>query len=190
MKDFLREWLKVVEQCSLCELCNLCVNRTNSVWGRGNAIGTIMFVGEAPDENEDVQGMPFVGEAAVLFESILSAQEFDKNSYFITNILKCTAGGSKMPYDNEIEKCLYYLRAQVSLIKPSIIVCLGSTATRHIIGKDNKMNQSKGLWIQRKGYWMISTYHPSEILSDSNKKVQFWLDFKKVKEKYKELSGI
>jgi DNA polymerase len=159
------------------------MSRTNIVIGRGNINAPIMFIGEGPGEQEDKQGVPFVGAAGQLLDTLLEALMFNPDEYYIANIVKCRPPNNRVPNDEEAEKCLPYLRNQVALIKPRILVCLGSTAARYVISKDIKITQIRGQWIERKAYWIMPTFHPAALLRDQSKKVLLFKDIKEVKKK-------
>jgi len=122
-----------------------------------------------------------------LLDILLDALMIKKEDYYIGNIVKCRPPGNRVPFDEEAEKCLPFLRNQVALIRPKIIVCLGSTAMKYIIDKNAKITQIRGNWIERKGYWIMPTFHPAALLRDESKKILMWEDFKKVKQKMEEL---
>lgn len=184
------DWEELTRQCSGCKNCNLGDNRTNIVIGRGNRNAPLMFIGEGPGEQEDLQGLPFVGPAGKLLDLLLDALMIGSDDYYIANIVKCRPPKNRVPLDEEAEKCLPYLRNQVALIKPKIIVCLGATAMKYIIDKEARITQIRGQWIERKGYWIMPTFHPAALLRDDSKKVLMWEDFKKVKEKLEEVKSV
>jgi DNA polymerase len=171
-----------------CTKCRLYMNRTNTVLGEGNPAASVMFIGEAPGADEDRLGRPFVGKAGQLLDKALNALDFyrDKN-FYICNICKCRPENNRTPEDDEAEACLPYLRKQVVIVKPKIIVCLGATSAKHIIDKQARITSIRGKWFEKKGYYIIATFHPAALLRDESKKRLFWEDLKKVKEKYDEI---
>ncbi|MEY8762707.1 MULTISPECIES: uracil-DNA glycosylase [Clostridium] len=178
-------WKELYEECVNCHKCKLGDNRTNMVFGDGNPGGKIMFIGEAPGADEDRTGLPFVGRAGQLLTRTLeSIGLYRKNDYYICNICKCRPENNRTPYTQEEEACIPYLRNQVALVKPKIIVCLGATAMNCILGKDWRITRDRGKWVERKGFYMTATFHPSAILRDENKKAPFWEDLKDIKKKY------
>lgn len=177
------DWLQLNTTCHNCQACELGRTRTNIVIGRGNINAPILFVGEGPGEQEDIQGKPFVGAAGQLLDTLLEALMFKPDEYYIANVVKCRPPNNRVPTDDEAEKCLPYLRNQVALIRPKIIVCLGSTAAKYVISKDIKITQIRGQWIERKGYWMMPTFHPAALLRDQSKKALLFRDIKEVKQK-------
>jgi len=181
-------WRDLYEQCNSCEKCSLSTNRKNMVFGDGNLKAAIMFIGEAPGADEDEQGKPFVGKAGQLLTKGLTALNLMRDrDYYICNICKCRPENNRTPYDEETESCLPYLRNQVALVKPKIIVCLGATAMKNIIDRDWKITRDRGKWIERKGYSMIATFHPAALFRDESKKQLFWKDLKNIRQKYDEL---
>lgn len=177
------EWDQLNSTCEGCQSCELGSMRTNIVIGRGNANAPVMFIGEGPGEQEDKQGLPFVGPAGQLLDVLLEALMFKPDDYYIANVVKCRPPNNRVPNDQEAEKCLPYLRNQVALVKPRIIVCLGSTAAKYIIARDVKISQIRGQWIERKGYWIMPTFHPAALLRDQSKKALLFTDIKEVKKK-------
>lgn len=180
-------WEQLNLACGSCQLCELGKLRNNVVVGRGNVKAPIMFIGEGPGEQEDVQGQPFVGAAGQLLDTLLEALAFKTEDYYIANVVKCRPPHNRIPNDDEAEQCLPYLRNQVALIRPSIIVCLGSTAARYVISKDIKITKIRGQWHEQKGVWIMPTFHPAALLRDSSKKVLLFKDIKAVKLKKDEL---
>lgn len=174
-------WEELTIECTKCKRCSLADGRTNIVIGRGSTNASLMFVGEGPGEQEDKQGLPFVGPAGKLLDLLLDALMIGKEHYYIANIVKCRPPGNRIPLDKEAEECLPFLKKQVLLVKPKILVCLGATAVKHIIDKEAKITQIRGQWIEKKGYWIISTFHPAALLRDESKKILMWEDFKKIK---------
>lgn len=180
-------WEELTSKCKECKECSLGNTRSNIVIGRGNVNAPMMLIGEGPGEQEDLRGLPFVGPAGKLLDLLLEALQINQEDYYIANVVKCRPPGNRVPLEEEAEKCLPLLRNQVALIKPKIIVCLGATAMKHIIDKNSKITQIRGQWIERKGYWIIPTFHPAALLRDEAKKILMWEDFKKVVEKLEEL---
>ncbi|MFZ5986096.1 MAG: uracil-DNA glycosylase [Bacillota bacterium] len=176
-------WEELIKECTSCKKCDLGAGRTNIVIGRGNNDAPLLLVGEGPGEQEDIQGLPFVGAAGKLLDLLLKAVMIKEGQYYIANIVKCRPPGNRVPTDEEAENCLPYLRNQVLLIKPKIIVCLGGTSMKYIIDRNARITQVRGQWIERKGYWIMPTFHPAALLRDESKKILMWEDFKKVKQR-------
>lgn len=182
-------WEELIEECEKCRRCNLANNRTNVVIGRGNMDAPMMLIGEGPGEQEDEQGRPFVGPAGQLLDVLLQAQEIDVDQYYMCNIVKCRPPENRSPQKEEVELCIPFLRNQVALVKPRIIVSMGAVAMKYIIDKDSKITQIRGKWIKRKGYWIMPTFHPAALLRDPSKKAFMWGDFKNISKRLRELTG-
>ena len=181
------DWRVLYENVRTCDKCRLCSTRTNVVFGVGNQKSPILFVGEGPGRDEDLQGEPFVGQAGKLLDKMLAAINLKRKSVYIANIVKCRPPRNRTPFDDEAKTCLPYLRAQTALISPKIIVCMGQTASRYVIDENIHVTRDRGKWIERKGVWIISTYHPAALLYDEKKKRDAWEDMKAIRDKLKEL---
>lgn len=173
---------QIREKVSGCRLCSLCETRTNTVFGRGGSSPKILFVGEAPGEQEDRQGAPFVGAAGKLLDLYLDFIGLEEEDYYIANILKCRPPRNRDPLPEEEEACMPYLRRQVSVLSPGILVCLGRVAAKRIISPDFRITKQRGIWYDRGGIKVIATYHPSALLRDPAKKEESLSDFKKILE--------
>ena len=136
-----------------------------------------------------MQGEPFVGPAGKLLDKMLASIGLDREKVYIANIVKCRPPGNRDPHDDEQEACMNYLRYQLMLVKPKIIVCLGRIAATAIIDKDFKITRQHGQWTERKGYWFIATYHPSALLRDESKKRPAWEDLKLIRAKLDEIEN-
>ncbi|MCK5130401.1 MAG: uracil-DNA glycosylase [Clostridiales bacterium] len=180
--DTHEELINIINHCTACPLHE---KRMKAVPGEGALDATVMFVGEGPGRDEDISGRPFVGAAGQLLDKILKAIDLPRDSVYITNIVKCRPPENRNPKNSETSICLEYLRHQVALIHPKIIVCLGSVAMRHIIDKDAKISKIRGQFFERKGYTIFATYHPAALLHNPKLKVDTWEDFKKLREKLK-----
>ncbi|HEX3029009.1 MAG TPA: uracil-DNA glycosylase [Clostridia bacterium] len=183
-------WEELVKECSNCKRCGLGSTRTNIVIGRGNPNSNLMMIGEGPGEQEDLQGLPFVGAAGKLLDLLLDALMIKDNEFYIANIVKCRPPGNRVPLDDEAEKCLPLLRNQVALIKPKIIVCLGATSMKYIVDREARISKIRGQWIERKGCWIMPTFHPAALLRDESKKILMWQDFVKVRSKLEDLNNL
>lgn len=184
----LLKWKDLHEECLGCYKCDIGNKRNNMVFGDGNPKAKIMFIGEAPGADEDRIGLPFVGKAGQLLTKALVALNLNREKdYYICNICKCRPDNNRTPYEEEAQNCLPYLRNQVALVKPKIIVCLGATAMKYILGSEWKITRDRGKWIERKGFYITLTFHPSAILRDESKKRLFWEDLKSVQRKYNEI---
>ncbi len=180
-------WEELEESIRNCNKCKLCNNRHNIVLGEGNKNAEIMFIGEGPGADEDIQGFPFVGKAGQLMNKAFEALEIKREEVYITNIVKCRPPQNRVPNKEEATACMDYLRSQVMLVKPKIIVLLGSTALKNILGEEYGITKTRGNWIEKKGILYMPTFHPAALLRDDTKKIDFWRDLKLVKEKYGEL---
>ena len=171
------------EKCRSCHGCALSETRTNCVFGVGNRNAELMFVGEAPGEQEDLQGIPFVGRAGQLLDRYLFAVDIKREDVYIANILKCRPPHNREPLPAEEDACIGYLREQVRLIRPRVIVCLGRIAALRLISPDFKITRDHGVWYERGGFLMTAVYHPAALLRDPRKKDDMLADMKKIKEK-------
>lgn len=176
------------ENCLNCRRCGLCETRTNVVAGVGNPRSKVMFIGEGPGENEDLQGEPFVGRGGQLLDKMLAAVDLDrKTNVYIANIVKCRPPKNRDPLPEEQEACIGWLRNQVALIRPKIIVCLGRIAAMRIIKPDMKITREHGQFFEKNGTLMMATLHPAALLRNPNQKPAAFEDFLKLREKIDEL---
>lgn len=166
-----------------CNKCKLCKSRQNIVFGVGNPHADIMFIGEGPGGDEDKQGEPFVGKAGQLMNKAFEGIGINRDKVYIANIVKCRPPQNRNPEKDETEACIDYLRNQVMIIKPKIIVLLGNVALKNILGEEYGITKARGKWIEKKGIWYLPTFHPAALLRDNSKKLDFWRDLKKIKEK-------
>lgn len=171
-----------------CKKCKLCTGRTNIVFGTGNKNADIMLIGEGPGADEDREGEPFVGKAGILMNHAFAGIEIKRENLYIANIVKCRPPKNRVPEKDEATACLNYLRNQVILVNPKIIVLLGSTALKNILGDEYKITSSRGKWLQNKEILYFPTWHPAALLRDEYKKIEFWKDLKEVKNKAKEMN--
>lgn len=180
-------WEQLEEDAKQCRKCKLCQTRSNVVFGVGSKETNLMFIGEGPGADEDIQGIPFVGKAGKLMNMAFEIIGLDRNKVYIANIVKCRPPSNRNPQDDEAMACLNYLRNQVILVKPKIIVLLGSVALKNILGKEYGITASRGKWIEKKGILYMPTWHPAALLRDETKKVDFIKDLKLVMERMDEL---
>ena len=178
-------WEQLEETAKECKKCKLCQNRNNVVFGTGNRQASLMFIGEGPGADEDLQGTPFVGKAGKLMNMAFEAIGLKREEVYIANIVKCRRPGNRNPQDDEANACLDYLRNQVILVKPKIIVLLGSVALKNILGKEYGITASRGKWIERKGILYMPTWHPAALLRDESKKIDFIRDLQEVMRRYR-----
>jgi DNA polymerase len=166
---------------STCRNCPLCQTRTHTVPGEGNAeCPDIMFIGEGPGEEEDAQGRPFVGKAGQLLTKMIEAMGYRREQVFIANMVKCRPPNNRTPLPEETEKCLPYLQQQIDLIKPRIIIGMGATAIKGLLGKTAGITRLRGSWQDYKGTKLMPTFHPSYLLRDPSKKKVVWQDLQLV----------
>lgn len=180
-------WEELEEVVKQCRKCRLCETRKNVVFGVGNREADIMFIGEGPGADEDTQGEPFVGKAGKLMNMAFDMLGIKREEVYIANIVKCRPPNNRNPQDDEAENCLDYLRNQVILVKPKIIVLLGSVALKNVLGKEYGITASRGKWLERKGILYMPTWHPAALLRDENKKIDFIKDLKQVIKRYNEI---
>ena len=173
-------WDELEDSIVNCNKCKLCKTRQNIVFGTGNKNATIMFIGEGPGADEDAQGEPFVGKAGKLMNMAFEAVGIKRDDVYIANIVKCRPPANRNPEEDEAVACLDYLRNQVMLVKPKIIVLLGSVALKNILGKDYGITVSRGKIIEKKGITYIPTWHPAALLRDESKKIDFLKDLQLV----------
>ena len=178
-------WEQLEETAKECKKCKLCQNRNNVVFGTGNRQASLMFIGEGPGADEDLQGTPFVGKAGKLMNMAFEAIGLKREEVYIANIVKCRPPGNRNPQDDEANACLDYLRNQVILVKPKIIVLLGSVALKNILGKEYGITASRGKWTERKGILYMPTWHPAALLRDESKKIDFIRDLQEVMRRYR-----
>lgn len=183
-------WEQLEADANQCRKCKLCQNRTNVVFGTGNKQADLMFIGEGPGADEDKQGIPFVGKAGKLMNMAFETIGLKREEVYIANIVKCRPPGNRNPEDDEATACLNYLRNQVILVKPKIVVLLGSVALKNILGKEYGITASRGKWVEKRGIWYMPTWHPAALLRDENKKIDFIMDLKEVMSRYELYSEV
>ena len=181
-------WEELKNACADCRKCELCETRHNVVVGVGSPKAEVMFIGEGPGENEDLQSEPFVGRAGKLLDKMLTAVDLDRNqNIYIANIVKCRPPKNRDPKPEEQEMCIDWLRNQVRLIRPKIIVCLGRIAAARIIKPDIKITREHGQFIEKNGVLMMAMLHPAAILRDPRKKPEAFNDFLILRDKINEI---
>ncbi len=166
-----------------CKKCKLCITRQNIVFGVGNPEADIMFIGEGPGGDEDRLGEPFVGKAGQLMNKAFDIVGIKRENVYIANIVKCRPPHNRDPEEDEILACMDYLRNQVMIVKPKIIVLLGRISLQNILGKEYKITASRGKWVEKKGIMYMPTWHPAALLRDDTKKIDFLDDLKQVMER-------
>ena len=180
-------WRKLKRDCERCEACKLCRGRHNLVFADGNEEAKIMFIGEGPGEQEDLQGRPFVGPAGRLLDLMLELIDLDRTKVYIANIVKCRPPRNRDPLPEEQEACSSFLARQIALVQPMIIVCLGRIAAQGIMKADLRITREHGVWFKKGGIWMTAMLHPAAVLRDPRKKPEAFADFLNLREKIKEV---
>ncbi len=175
------DWTQLESACGQCRGCELYKTRKNLVFGTGNREADLMFVGEAPGEREDETGIPFVGAAGQLLDKYLIAVGLERENVYIANILKCRPPRNRDPLPEEGDACIGFLREQVKLIRPKIIVCLGRISAMRLIKPDFKITREHGIIVQKGAFAMTAVYHPAALLRDPAKKEDMFRDMKKIK---------
>jgi uracil-DNA glycosylase family 4 len=170
-----------------CMKCPLGATRTKFVFGVGNPRATLMLIGEAPGADEDAQGEPFVGRAGQLLNKILEAIRFKREEVYICNILKCRPPGNRKPAPEEVEQCIPYLRKQIALIRPKLILCLGLTAAENLLQTKEGLGKLRGRILQYEGIPLMVTYHPAALLRNPNWKRPAWEDVQAARKLHDEL---
>ena len=183
-------WDELEQKCASCSRCGLCQGRTNVVFGVGDRTADVMFVGEGPGEQEDLQGMPFVGPAGKLLDEMLCIIDlYRETNCYIANIVKCRPPRNRDPLETEQDACIGYLQNQIQLVQPKMIICLGRIAAKRMIDPDYRITRQHGIWVQRDGIWMTAIYHPSALLRDVAKRPETFEDLLKIREKIHELGA-
>ena len=180
-------WVQLLEEIGSCERCKLSQTRSNVVPGEGDPHAKLMFIGEGPGQEEDRQGRPFVGRSGELLTRMIHAIGLERSEVYICNIVKCRPPGNRNPEPEEAAACLNYLRAQVALVRPRVVVLLGKVACQYTINGQVFITRDHGQWYEQKGVWFMPTFHPSALLRDPAKKRDAWEDFQKIRDKLREL---
>ena len=171
---------------SHCQKCPLGKMRKNIVFGSGSINAKLMFVGEAPGHEEDIRGMPFVGEAGALLTKIIEAMAIKREDVYICNILKCRPPQNRNPLPEEISTCIDYLCTQIDIIKPKVICGLGKFASQTLLNTEMPISKLRGNWHEYKGMKFMPTYHPAYLLRNPQDKKLVWEDMKKIVKTLKE----
>lgn len=181
-------WNELEETCLACQKCSLCETRHHVVFGVGNPKAQVMFVGEGPGENEDLQGEPFVGRGGQLLDKMLASVGLSRQkNIYIANIVKCRPPRNRDPQPEEQEACINWLKAQTALIRPKIIVCLGRIAACRLITPDFKVTRQHGEFFLKNGVWMMGTLHPAALLRNPIQKPDGFADFLALRDKIGEV---
>ena len=180
-------WELFDRQVQQCQLCGLCRQIHHKVPGQGDHASPLMLIGEGPGRDEDEQGLAFVGAAGQLLTRMLSAIDLPRDRVYICNVVKCRPPQNRIPLPEEADACKIHLRMQTWLLRPQVIVLLGATAAKAVLGPDTRITQVRGQWVQRKGVWILPTFHPSALLRDEEKKPLAWEDMKSLRSRLQEL---
>lgn len=176
------------QECLNCRRCELCKTRHNVVFGVGSETAQVLFIGEGPGENEDLQGEPFVGRGGKLLDKMLAGVDLDRHkNIYIANIVKCRPPRNRDPLPQEQDACIGWLRKQTELLNPKIIVCLGRIAAMKIIKPDIKITREHGLFFEKGGILMMPMLHPAAVLRTPSYKPEAFDDFLKLRDKIKEV---
>lgn len=174
-------WELFDRQVEACRLCPLCQRIRHKVPGQGDRNAPLMLIGEGPGQVEDEEGLAFVGPAGQLLTKMLEAISLPRDRVYICNVVKCRPPGNRVPTPEEAEACRIHLRMQTWLVRPKVIVLLGSTAARSVLDPEVRITRERGKWTVRKGVWIMPTYHPSALLRDPAKKREAWEDMKSLR---------
>ena len=176
-------WEELEARCMACQGCGLADTRRHVVFGVGNRKADVLFIGEGPGEQEDIQGVPFVGPAGQLLDVMLSVIDLDRTSVYIANIVKCRPPRNRDPLNTEQDACIGYLREQVTLLRPKLIVCLGRIAAMRLIREDFKITREHGQWVKKGGFELMAMYHPAALLRDPARRPDAFEDLMSLREK-------
>ncbi|MGN0985027.1 MAG: uracil-DNA glycosylase family protein [Candidatus Enterenecus sp.] len=181
-------WEELERRCAQCQGCALADTRTNVVFGAGQKDAEVMFVGEGPGENEDLQGEPFVGRGGQLLDDMLSLIGLSRQrNFYIANIVKCRPPHNRDPLNTEQDACFPYLEEQIALVRPKIIVCLGRIAAARLIKPDFRITQEHGQWFRYGDAYITAIYHPAALLRDPSKKPDTFVDLRAIRAKVREI---
>ena len=174
-------WEQLRCDCAACHNCPLGETRTHLVFGVGRETAEVLFVGEGPGEQEDLQGEPFVGPAGKLLDDMLAMIGLDRSRIYIANIVKCRPPHNRDPQPDEQAACEGWLQRQIELLQPKLIVCLGRIAAMALIDPSFRITREHGLWFERGGRRIMATYHPSALLRDPSKRPEAFMDLRELR---------
>ena len=180
-------WEELQSECCQCRACALADTRKNVVFGVGSTEAEVLFIGEGPGANEDEQGLPFVGAAGRLLDDMLAMIGLTRESVYITNIVKCRPPQNRDPLNTEKDACIGYLRRQVAMMRPKIIVCLGRIAAAELIKPDFKITQEHGQFFEKRGVQMTALFHPAALLRDPRRRPETFADLKALQAKIRQV---
>ncbi|MEW6081886.1 MAG: uracil-DNA glycosylase [Bacillota bacterium] len=172
-----------------CRRCSLRDTSRGVVFGEGDPHASLVLVGEGPGATEDEMGRPFVGKAGQLLDRILEAAGFRRQEVYIANVVKCRPPGNRLPTPEEASRCLPHLRAQIRIIRPKVVVCLGALSSQALLDPQLRITRDRGAWRERDGIFYMPTFHPAALLRDPEKKRPVWEDFQRVRDRYDQLAG-
>lgn len=175
------EMNRLERECAGCRRCGLGATRTNLVFGVGKVPSELMFVGEGPGEQEDLKGEPFVGPAGKLLDDMLEMIGLDRGRVYIGNMVKCRPPMNRDPEESELKACRSWLEAQMALVRPKIIVCLGRIAAGELIRPDFRITREHGQWFEKDGVRYMAIYHPSALLRDVSKRPETFVDLRELR---------
>ena len=182
-------WDILKTECASCRACPLCEGRHNLVFGVGNEHTDLMFVGEGPGEQEDLQGLPFVGPAGKLLDSMLEMIDLDRSRIYIANMVKCRPPHNRDPQASEMAACRAWLDRQIALVDPRLIVCLGRISAMALIREDFRITREHGLWFDKDGRRILATFHPSALLRDPSRRPEAFMDLREIRKEYRALQA-
>ena len=182
-----QQWEQLRQRCLACRACSLAQERTQGVFGGGDPAAEVLLVGEAPGANEDKQGEPFVGRAGKLLDDMLAMIDLKREKVFIGNMVKCRPPQNRDPLNTEKDACSGYLRRQLELMQPKILVCLGRISAAEIIKPDFRITQEHGQFFEKDGMQMMALYHPAALLRDPGKKPETFEDLKRLQARIREV---
>ena len=180
-------WDSLKTECASCRACPLCEGRHNLVFGVGNEHADLMFIGEGPGEQEDLQGLPFVGPAGKLLDSMLEMIDLDRSKIYIANMVKCRPPHNRDPQSAEMAACRGWLDRQIALVNPRLIVCLGRISAMALIREDFRISREHGLWFDKDGRRILATFHPSALLRDPARRPEAFMDLREIRKEYRAL---
>ena len=182
-------WDILKTECASCRACPLCEGRHNLVFGVGNEHADLMFVGEGPGEQEDLQGVPFVGPAGKLLDSMLEMIDLDRSRIYIANMVTCRPPHNRDPQASEMAACRAWLDRQIALVDPKLIVCLGRISAMALIREDFRITREHGLWFDKDGRRILATFHPSALLRDPSRRPEAFMDLREIRKEYRALQA-
>ena len=182
-------WDILKTECASCRACPLCEGRHNLVFGVGNEHADLMFIGEGPGEQEDLQGLPFVGPAGKLLDSMLEMIDLDRSRIYIANMVKCRPPHNRDPQASEMAACRAWLDRQIALVDPKLIVCLGRISAMALIREDFRITREHGLWFDKDGRRILATFHPSALLRDPSRRPEAFMDLREIRKEYRALQA-